>query len=55
MRVLGMIGLTAGGSLEVPDAPVVDIPLTHDDRNAEFTAFMSTAHEPLHQIGRAHV
>ncbi|QAY64906.1 SigE family RNA polymerase sigma factor [Xylanimonas allomyrinae] len=28
----------------------IDVVLTHADRNAEFTAFMRSAHEPLHRM-----
>ncbi|MCL1870075.1 MAG: SigE family RNA polymerase sigma factor [Promicromonosporaceae bacterium] len=41
--------------VEIPLEPVsddvdVDVVLTHADRNAEFTAFMHAAHEPLHRM-----
>ncbi len=32
------------------DAADVDLVLTHADRNAEFTAFMESAHAPLHRM-----
>ncbi|GAB2468470.1 hypothetical protein GCM10007967_23210 [Xylanimonas ulmi] len=35
---------------EFDDDAVVDVVLTHADRNAEFMAFMQAAHEPLHRM-----
>ncbi|WP_344247567.1 SigE family RNA polymerase sigma factor [Isoptericola hypogeus] len=45
-------GLGAGraGEERDDDAPIVDVRITHADRNAEFTAFMRAAADPLHRM-----